>query len=553
MSTASVAVTTPALHPEDNSARVVEAHQLLAAHKPALLRAWRQQFSTAPAAPAALTALEQLLFPGKHTAAEIWEQVHYTAARLAKLSVPLARVHEALNVFQPLAAAALRRHWGTHAATAVSCQWQQEATMAVAEAYVAAHRNAVQALVAVLDAELNASGLNELLQRLLHQAAQLFPIRWGEILLVEEGGALRHAAVYGLDPRIISAAAGAGTFFRDIVRQGQPGFLTDAAHDPRLRQPYYRALNVRSMWAVPLVRPAATPLRHAAPDVLGVLAVAFDRPYACLPQERELLLALAERSTLALERTRMIERLNQQQRRVLELSRRLLDAQDEERRRISRDLHDETGQALLALRLYLEMGMRESDGARARVWMQRCLDLVDSSVAELRRILAQLSPLLLDELGLEAALRLELRRLKVQQGWRVRFRYQPPPQRLERSLEILVYRVVLEGLRNIARHARARNVALRVAARDAQLEIQLSDDGVGMPAGPTRPAAALTPTHFGLAGMRERVRLAGGRLEFAPAHRNPNARGLRITITLPLPAPAPALVPAARAHAAHAS
>src|SRR6185437_10467670 len=214
---------------------------------------------------------------------------------------------------------------------------------------------------------------------------------------------------------------------------------------------------------------------------------------------------LAERSTLALERTRMAERLGEQQRRVLELSRRLLDAQDEERRRISRDLHDETGQSLLALRLYLEMGLREAQRPQARMWLEKGLNLVDSSVAELRRILAQLSPLLLDELGLEAALRLELRRLQAQQGWRVRFRFaagqgsletpraqrtspalhgspstsdqrerprakwRATPPRMDRSLEILVYRVVLEGLRNIARHARARHVNLTVTAGEDRL------------------------------------------------------------------------------------
>jgi signal transduction histidine kinase len=509
------------------AARLVEAHRQLAARKPALLRVWRRRFHAELAPPAAVAALEQLLFPGKTTVAALWEQVHYSAARLAKLNVPLARVHEALSVFQPLAAAALRPRWSERQAGAITCQWQQEATVAVAQAYVAAHSNAVQALVAVLDAELNANDLDELLQRLLRQAAQLFPLRWGEVLLMERGGRLRHAAAYGLAPEAISANAGAGTFFRDVVREARPGFLADAAHDPRLRQPYYRALDVKSLWAVPLIR------RHPRAEVLGVLAVAFDRVYECLPQERDLLLALAERSTLALERTRMTERLNQQRHRVLELSRRLLDAQDEERRRISRDLHDETGQALMALRLYLEMGLREAERPQARLWMKRGLDLVDTSVAELRRILAQLSPLLLDELGLEAALRLELRRLKSQNGWRARFRFAPPPQRLERGLEILVYRVVLEGMRNIARHARARNVALSVAARDGQLLIQLTDDGVGLPAeGPARPRAT-APTHFGLAGMRERVRLAGGHLELGSAR----GRGLRLSISIPLGTP----------------
>jgi signal transduction histidine kinase len=629
---------------------MMTAHRLLGARKATLLAAWRRRFRPAPPlAEAALAALEFLLFPitrrdsgqvaaGRrfheqirhprppveahpqatvtgapsaqrrggsgsdpaksgepHSEAALWEQVQYTAARLAKLNVPLAQVNAALGAFQPLAAAALSSHLGARAAGAVACQWQQEATMAVAEAYVNTHSGAVQTLLAVLDAELNAGDPNELLERLLRHAAQLFPIRCGEILLVESGGRLRHAAAYGLEPGAVSASAGAGTFLRDIVREARPGFLDDAAHDPRVRQPYYRALEIKSLWAVPLIRRHPPQARRAPrSEVLGVLAVAFDRVYDCLPQEQELLLALAERSTLALERTRMAERLGEQQRRVLELSRRLLDAQDEERRRISRDLHDETGQSLLALRLYLEMGLREAQRPQARMWLEKGLNLVDSSVAELRRILAQLSPLLLDELGLEAALRLELRRLQAQQGWRVRFRFvagegsletpraqraapalhgspstsdQPErprakwratPPRMDRSLEILVYRVVLEGLRNIARHARARHVNLTVtagAAGEDRLTIQLSDDGVGLGAGIQPGAAAASPDsvdapiHFGLAGMRERVRLAGGKLEFgASPSRSAHGRGLRLSIDLPMTAPT-AAPPARAAHA----
>jgi len=605
---------------------MMTAHRLLGARKATLLAAWRRRFRPVPPlAEVALATLEFLLFPltgrdsgqvaaarrfhaqsgatsGRaacappiaalpqatkagapsaqrrggngsdpengsgepHAEAALWEQVQYTAARLAKLNVPLAQVNAALGAFQPLAAAALSPHLGARAAGAVTCQWQQEATMAVAEAYVTTHSGAVQTLLAVLDAELNAGDPNELLERLLRHAAQLFPIRCGEILLVESGGRLRHAAAYGLEPDAVSATAGAGTFLRDIVRAARPGFLDDAAHDPRVRQPYYRALEIKSLWAVPLVRRhppqpiragghLAAPHRAPQPEVLGVLVVAFDRVYECLPQEQELLLALAERSTLALERARLAERLGEQQRRVLELSRRLLDAQDEERRRISRDLHDETGQSLLALRLYLEMGLREAHRPQARMWLEKGLNLVDSSVAELRRILAQLSPLLLDELGLEAALRLELRRLKAQQGWRVRFRFAAGPPRMDRSLEILVYRVVLEGLRNIARHARAHSVSLTVAVGGERLAIQLSDDGVGMGVG-IQPGAAHhraapsldAATHFGLAGMRERVRLAGGTIEFgASPSRSAHGPGLRLSISLPMAAPPP--------RAAHAS
>ncbi len=467
--------------------------------------------------------MEQLLLPrpemGNGRSLSGWrEQVHYTAARLAKLGVPLAQMHQAFAAFRPLAVARLRATLGESEAVAALEWFQQQTQSAIAEAYVAEQSSAVAALLAVLDAELSSASIRELLERLLQQAARLFPVRCGEILLLEPASPplrLRHAAAYGLPPGLIMEQAGAGPFFLELLRTGQPGFLLDAANDPSVAQPYYRELEIKSVWAVPL---------RGGSETLGIMTVAFDRVYECLPKEEDLLRALAERSALAIERTRMHESLQREQVHVRDLSRRLLDAHDEERRRISRDLHDETGQALLALRLYLEMASRPGAGD-VRQWLRKGLALVDSSVAELRRILAELSPLTLDELGLEAALRQQLRPLRLQQGWRTRVHFALHDARLPRTLETLLYRVVLEGLRNIARHAHARQVHLRVTAAGGCVRVHLADDGVGLPA-PAPPAAG-----FGLAGIRERVRLAGG--QFA-LHSQPG-RGVHLRLQIPLP------------------
>lgn len=478
--------------------------------------------------------MEQVVLPKLQSPATIedWrEHIQYASARLAKLGVPLSEVHAELANFRPLATACLQAQLGPRRAAAVVAWLQQQTQLELSQAYLAAQGNAVAALLAVLDAELSAADLDQLLQRLLRHAANVFPLRWAEILLAEDGRRLRHAATLGIEAGMILEPAGVGSFFDEVLRRGRPAFLLDAANDPRVAQPYFRALEVKSVWAVPLLRRAP----HRRPEGLGVFCLAFDRTYECLPKERELLLALAERSSLAIERTRMTERLNREQDRVTELSRRLLDAQDEERRRISRDLHDETGQSLMALRLYLEMGLRQPSAANARHWLAKGIALVDQSVAELRRLLAELSPLLLDELGLEAALRLELRRLRAQQQWHTRFQFRSRVGRLDPKLENLAYRVVLEGLRNAARHAQAQRVDLRILVADAGLEIRLRDDGIGLPS--HAPAAS---ARFGLAGMRERVRLAGGTLDLV----SERGAGLSICIHIPYARPA-----AAAAHA----
>ncbi|MGN6592916.1 MAG: ATP-binding protein [Terriglobales bacterium] len=503
----------------------LEAHRCLQRAAPELLGQWRRRFPITPRLQAAARKkLEQLLIPplGAETAGlTSWrEQVQYSAARLAKMEVPLSQVNAAFAAFRPLALARLRRDFDAETAAAAQQWLQQQTQLAVAEAFVAAKNNAVRALLAVLDAELSAATLDQLLQVLLQQAARLFPVRWGEILLLEAGGErLHHAASFGLAPEMILDTAGAGAFFQRVLQENQPGFLLDAANDPGVAQPYYRALEVKSVWAVPL---------QAGAEPLGILSLAFDRVYECLPGEKDLLLALAQRSTLAIERTRMRERLEQQRARVMELSRRLLDAHDEERRRISRDLHDETGQALLALRLYLEMGLRQPP-EQTREWLHKGLMLVDSSVAELRRIMAELSPLALDELGLEAALRQALRRLRAEQGWSVRFHCALGEGALDRKLEILIYRVVVEGLRNAARHARARSVRLRIRAARGQVCVHLLDDGVGLSPESRRKSRA-PGSGLGLAGIRERVRLAGGRFEV----RSQPGQGVHLAFWIPL-------------------
>ncbi|MGH9482114.1 MAG: histidine kinase, partial [Terriglobales bacterium] len=381
---------------------LAEAHRVLTTAAAELLGAWRRGFRITPrASPLAWPALEQILLPRPPAVLQPelddpeaaagaqmerwWEQVHYTAARLAKLGLALGQVTRAMARFRPLAVARLETRFEAATAAALQDWFQQQAALAVAEAYVEAQSAAVTALLAVLDAELSAAGLKDLLERLLRQAAAVFPVRWGEILLLEKDGGgsgrgqLRHAAAYGLKAGAIREGAGAGTFLEGVLRRRAPGFVRDAALERGLAQPYYRELGVRSVWAAPLT--GGGPKAEA----LGVLTVAFDRVYECLPREKELLRALAERSSLAIERTRMGERLRRERARAAELSRRLLLAQDEERRRLSRELHDGTGQSLLALRMYLEMGLRQPEGAQRRRWLRKGVALVDSSVAELRR------------------------------------------------------------------------------------------------------------------------------------------------------------------------
>src|SRR5207302_1443971 len=142
------------------------------------------------------------------------------------------------------------------------------------------------------------------------------------------------------------------------------------------------------------------PLR-AEGQTIGVLIIGFSRPYEWLPTERELLRAIGDRTALAIERARMTDALREREQRIAELSGHLLRVQEDERKRISRELHDETGQALMVIRLYL--GMLESTAAvrGSRTQKKKIREtevVVDRTIEGIRRISGRFTPVVLKEL-----------------------------------------------------------------------------------------------------------------------------------------------------------
>jgi two-component system, NarL family, sensor histidine kinase UhpB len=189
---------------------------------------------------------------------------------------------------------------------------------------------------------------------------------------------------------------------------------------------------------------------------------------------------------------------------VSDISRQLLQAQEEERRRITRELHDETGQALMVLRFQLEMLAAEAKDEAQRTRTQESLALLDRTIDGLRRTIARLSPRVLEELGLVAALRKQAQLLAKQTGVRVHLDLAEDVEELDHDVQVAVYRSVQEALHNIAKHARARNVNVRLRHQSRRLSLEIEDDGVGF-----MPRTA-TDRGFGIKGMRERATALGG-------------------------------------------
>jgi PAS domain S-box-containing protein len=193
------------------------------------------------------------------------------------------------------------------------------------------------------------------------------------------------------------------------------------------------------------------------------------------------------------------------------LSRRLLSAQEEERRRVARELHDEIGQVLTAVKIQLQSLLRAGSQAPVRTEVEEAVRSIDSAIDGVRGLSLELRPSLLDDLGLTAALRWLVERVARETGVDVALAAEPVMPRLPAEVETTCFRVVQEALTNVARHAAAGHVAVELRRRDGALELVVRDDGKGFDLAVARQRAA-EGACMGLSGMEERVRLAGGEI-----------------------------------------
>jgi len=202
----------------------------------------------------------------------------------------------------------------------------------------------------------------------------------------------------------------------------------------------------------------------------------------------------------------------------------LLKAQEEERRRISRELHDETGQGLMVLRFQLEMLAGEASSATRKGKIEESLDLLDRTIEGLRRTIARLSPRLIEELGLVAAIRREAEVVSKRSGIHAHIELPEDPGPLYHDLEVALYRSVQEALHNVTRHSQAKNFTVKLEQSPSKVALQIADDGVGFSPRTARERG------FGLTGMRERAAALGGTVKV----RSQREKGTTIRLVFPL-------------------
>ena len=206
-----------------------------------------------------------------------------------------------------------------------------------------------------------------------------------------------------------------------------------------------------------------------------------------------------------------------------ELSRHLLKGEEEERRRISRELHDETGQALMVLRFQLEMLGSNVRNQEQKAMVQESLDVLDRTIEGLRRIISRLSPRVLEEFGLLAAIRRHAQLLASQSRMKARVELPAEIAPMDHDIEVALYRSAQEALQNIAKHSRARNFVVRLHTTANEIQLVVEDDGTGL------ATKAPDDGGFGLTGMRERAVALGGSMTVESRR----GRGTQLRIVLP--------------------
>jgi signal transduction histidine kinase len=263
-----------------------------------------------------------------------------------------------------------------------------------------------------------------------------------------------------------------------------------------------------------------TPIHVTARDEFGVLADRFES----MRQQIANAYDAVEESNIVLE-SRVKERTAQ----LGKLLSRLISAQEDERRRLARELHDETAQTLGAVSIALARASDSTpaDDGSSSAHLEHAREMVDSLIEDTRRLILDLRPMILDDLGLVPAIRWYADSRLGEVGIETAVQVDGVGVRPLPHVETALFRIVQEAVNNVVRHAEARKVGINILSTEGSVRIDLSDDGKGFD--PSVVAGA-TDGHLGLLGMTERVAILGGEMSV----RSQPGVGTTITVEMPL-------------------
>jgi signal transduction histidine kinase len=225
----------------------------------------------------------------------------------------------------------------------------------------------------------------------------------------------------------------------------------------------------------------------------------------------------------------LLEEVQSGRQRLQSLTRQLIDSQEQERRHLARELHDEIGQVLTAVKTNLQSLQFAADPKTLPTRLEESIRIVERALGQTSDLSLDLRPSLLDDFGLVPALEWYVRRQAQRSGFLVTFIAHPEEMRLPPNLETTCFRVAQAAVTNIARHAQAGHVRIELDREGAELRLLVRDDGIGFDV-PAALGRTAPNESFGLLAMQERVALVGGQIDLSSA---PGC-GTEVHVRLPL-------------------
>jgi signal transduction histidine kinase len=350
----------------------------------------------------------------------------------------------------------------------------------------------LESLIEVGNALARETDLDRILDLVARRLLELLEARLVTVLVPTGEDELRFAAAAGegSEELIGTTMSSSGSKSGRVLERRRSERVDSVLDDPEVNREITRRLAARSGLWVPLV------VRERAIGVIGV----YDKLGAD-PRFSDGDLRLAEtfgsRAAVAVDLSQRVAR---------NALRRVVEAQELERRRLARELHDETGQALTSILLALRPLEAALEKEKNRAALAELRELVVATLQDVRRLAVELRPKVLDDFGLVPALERLTESFGEQTGIKVDFESRAGAERLPAEVETAIYRIVQESLTNVVKHAHAQSVSILVTRKDGALTAVVEDDGRGFD-------TAEAGDGFGLEGMRERVALLDGRLE----------------------------------------
>jgi signal transduction histidine kinase len=261
--------------------------------------------------------------------------------------------------------------------------------------------------------------------------------------------------------------------------------------------------------------------------VTGALVIVGDArdPFAAL--DEDFLVALGQQVGAALENADLYARLQARTVDLARLSARMVEQHEAERRRLSRELHDETAQVFSAVKMELGV-LRDTAEPPVAARLDRALDLVDTGIRSIRAVTNDLRPSLLDDLGLLPALRSLVAEFAERSGIATDLTAPAALPPLSEDTELALFRALQEALSNVSRHAGAHRVLVAISVTGEEVTLEVHDDGRGLPVG-RGPDDLERNGHMGLAGMRERIGALGGTVRVEGRREG----GVRVAVRVP--------------------